>query len=80
MPMTLPVDPGLGTCPLDPFADLPVGLDNAAEILAESVLVENAVADISHGPVPEPAGVGTDLIRHHQVTAGSKAQLNLKIH
>jgi hypothetical protein len=47
---------------LDPFEDLPVGLDNTTEILTEAVLVQNPVALVADAAIPEPAGVGADLI------------------
>lgn len=31
---------------LDPFKDLPIGLDNTPEILAETILVEDAILPI----------------------------------
>mgnify|MGYP000332832283 CR=1 FL=1 len=78
--MTLPVDPGFRTDPLDPFEDLPVGLHNTPQILTETVLVEDPLLDIAHGDIPKPAGVRADLIGHHQLAGGGEAQLDLEIH
>ena len=64
---------------MDPFADLPVGLDHTAEVLAESILVQNPVIGIGDLGVPEPAGVGADFIGQQQFTAGAEAQLDLEI-
>lgn len=76
----LPAVPGFWACPLYPFADLPVGLDHAAEILAESILVENALIGIGAAEVPEAAGIRTDLISNQQLTGLIQAQFQLEIH
>src|SRR5262245_17883499 len=43
------------------FGDLGVGLQQAAEIAAEAVLIELLV----RLDVPQPAGIGGQLVRHH---------------
>src|SRR5262249_35811617 len=45
----------------EPLGDFRVGLQEAAEVAAEAVLVELLV----RLDVPQPAGVGRDLVRHH---------------
>jgi hypothetical protein len=62
MRLTLPVDPWFRTDPLDPFENLPVGLDNSAQILAKAILVQNSLLAVGDAAVPETAIVGTDLI------------------
>ena len=56
------------------------GLEAAAEVLAEPVLVENPSAAVADRPVPEPTDVGTDLIGEQQFAVVGEAQLDLKIH
>ena len=79
MLLTLPVDPGLRTLTLDPFENLPVGLHNATQVLAEPVLVENPVAAIGHRPIPEAAGVRADLIGQQQGTIARETEFDLEV-
>ena len=66
---------------MDPFENLPVGLDHTAEILAETVFVQNSLLGVTADvAIPEPAGVGTDLVGHHQLTVRGEAQLDLEVH
>ena len=62
---------------MDPFADLPVGLDHTTEILTEAILVKNSLLGIGRAQIPQPAGVRTDLIGHHQLPGGVAAEIEL---
>src|SRR5262249_42661557 len=62
----------------EPPGDLGIGLEQSAEIAAEAVLVEL----LARLDVPQPAGIGGDLVRHHdphQVILPQPAGLHLEV-
>src|SRR5262245_61574761 len=62
----------------EPPGDLGIGLQQPAEIAAEAVLVEL----LARLDVPQPAGIGGDLVRHHdphQVVLPQPAGLHLEV-
>ena len=65
---------------LDPFKDLPIGLDNTTKILPKTVLIQDAGLGISHTHIPKPAGVWADLISQQQTAISAAAKLQLEIH
>ena len=66
---------------MDPFEDLPIGLDNPAEILAESILIKNSLLWVdSATAIPEATGVWADLIGQQQLAGLVAAKLQFEIH
>src|SRR6476619_2425476 len=61
------------------FGDLGIGLHQSAEVAAEAILVEL----LARLDIPEPAGIGRDLVRYHdphEIVLPQAAGLHLEIH
>src|SRR5829696_8165336 len=62
----------------EPLGDFRIGLEQAAEVAAETILVELLV----RLDIPQPAGVGRDLVGHddpHHVVFPQPAALHLEV-
>tara|TARA_B100000524_G_scaffold44212_1_gene21116 strand:+ start:379 stop:582 length:204 start_codon:yes stop_codon:yes gene_type:complete len=64
---------------LDPFEDLPIGLDNTSEILTETVLIQDPALAISHPNIPKAAGIRANFIGQQQAPIGAAAKLQLEV-